>query len=118
LIEAVDPHDRVAVALRVTARGSFVLFWLAYAAGAMATLWGPPFTGLARHGREFGLAFALPFRAVKLQAGVKFTSVVAPIASFNSYIPVNVKTELEGFAVPRRRPVPDSEGVSVEATDV
>jgi hypothetical protein len=58
VFEAVDPHDRVAVALRVTARWSFVLFWLAYAAGAMATLWGPPFTGLARHGREFGLAFA------------------------------------------------------------
>jgi hypothetical protein len=58
VFEAVDPHDRVAVALRVTARWSFVLFWLAYTAGAMATLWGPPFTGLARHGREFGLAFA------------------------------------------------------------
>ena len=50
--------------------------------------------------------------------GVKFTTVVTPIASFNSYIAVNVQTELEGFAVPRRRPVPDSEGVSVKATDV
>jgi hypothetical protein len=50
--------------------------------------------------------------------GVKFTTVVTPIASFNSYIALNVQTELEGFAVPRRRPVPDSEGVSVKATDV
>src|SRR5262249_46396343 len=54
----VDAHDRVGVALRVTARWSFFLFWLAYAGGALATLWGQPFTGLARHGREFGLAFA------------------------------------------------------------
>jgi hypothetical protein len=54
----VDALDRGAVALRVTARWSFVLFWLAYAGGAMATLWGRPFDALARHGREFGLAFA------------------------------------------------------------
>jgi hypothetical protein len=55
---AVDAHDRVGVALRVTARWSFILFWLAYTGGPMATLWGRPFAGLARHGREFGLAFA------------------------------------------------------------
>jgi hypothetical protein len=54
----VDAHDRAGVALRVTARWSFLLFWLAYTGSAMATLWGPPFSGLARHGREFGLAFA------------------------------------------------------------
>jgi hypothetical protein len=34
------------------------LFWFAYTEDAMATLWGPPFDRLARHGREFGLAFA------------------------------------------------------------
>jgi hypothetical protein len=55
---AVGAHDRVGVALRVTARWSLLLFWLAYAGSAMATLWGPRFTALARHGREFGLAFA------------------------------------------------------------
>jgi hypothetical protein len=54
----VGAQDRAGVALRVTARWSFLLFWLAYTSGAMATLWGPPFSGLARHGREFGLAFA------------------------------------------------------------
>jgi hypothetical protein len=32
--------------------------WLAYAGSAMATLLSPPFSGLARNGREFGLAFA------------------------------------------------------------
>jgi hypothetical protein len=45
-------------ALRVTARLSLLLFWLAYAGGAMATLFGPTFAILARHGRDFGLSFA------------------------------------------------------------
>lgn len=45
-------------ALRLTARLSFLLFWLAYAGGAMAKLFGPPFAILARHGRYFGLSFA------------------------------------------------------------
>lgn len=47
-----------ALALRVTARWCFVLFWPAYAGGALAKLFGPRFAVLARHGREFGLAFA------------------------------------------------------------
>jgi hypothetical protein len=50
-------HGTVA-ALRVTARFSFLLFWLAYTAGAMTTLFGPAFEPLKRRGREFGLAFA------------------------------------------------------------
>jgi hypothetical protein len=58
VFDAVDAHDRIGAALRVTARWSFLLFWLSYTGSAMATLWGPPFTGLARHGRELGLAFA------------------------------------------------------------
>jgi hypothetical protein len=49
-------------ALRVTARWCFVLFWPAYAGGALAKFCGPRFAvlarHLARHGREFGLAFA------------------------------------------------------------
>ena len=48
----------IGLALRVTARWSFLLFWLAYTGSAMATLWGPRFGGLARRGREFGLGFA------------------------------------------------------------
>jgi hypothetical protein len=48
----------MALALRVTARWSFLPFWLAYAGGAMATLFGSRFDSLARRGRELGLAFA------------------------------------------------------------
>jgi hypothetical protein len=32
--------------------------WVAYAGGAMASLFGPTFDILARHGRDFGLSFA------------------------------------------------------------
>jgi hypothetical protein len=46
------------VALQVTARFSFLLFWPAYTARAMTTLFGPAFEPLKRRGREFGLAFA------------------------------------------------------------
>jgi len=46
------------IALRATARWSFLLFWLAYAGGALATLFGSRLTGLARQGRNLGLAFA------------------------------------------------------------
>ena len=45
-------------ALTVTARFSFLLFWLAYTGGALAALFGPAFLRLKRHAREFGLAFA------------------------------------------------------------
>jgi hypothetical protein len=47
-----------ALALKVTAVWSFLLFWLAYAGSAAATLFGPRFAGWARRGREFGLGFA------------------------------------------------------------
>jgi hypothetical protein len=46
------------MALRVTARWCFLVFWLAYAGGPLAVLFGPAFGRLARRGREFGLAFA------------------------------------------------------------
>jgi hypothetical protein len=45
-------------ALQVTARWSFLPFWLAYVSGSMSTLFGPTFDVLARRGREFGLAYA------------------------------------------------------------
>jgi hypothetical protein len=45
-------------ALRLTARWSFLLFWLAYAGGAMATLFGPAFKPVATRARELGLAYA------------------------------------------------------------
>jgi hypothetical protein len=50
--------DGLRLGLRVTARWSFLFFWLAYVGGAMAILFGPAFAGLARHARVLGLAFA------------------------------------------------------------
>jgi hypothetical protein len=50
--------DSIRVALRVTARWSFLLFWMAYVGRATTTLFGSAFAPLARRGREFGLAFA------------------------------------------------------------
>lgn len=50
--------DGIRQAIRLTARWSFLLFWLSYAGGAMDTLFGPAFAGLARSTRAFGLAFA------------------------------------------------------------
>jgi hypothetical protein len=51
-----------ALALRITARWCFLLFWGAYAGSAAARLFGTRcfgvFTALGRYGREFGLAFA------------------------------------------------------------
>jgi hypothetical protein len=44
------------LALELTARWSFLLFWLAYAGNATAQLFGV--RSLAGHGREFGPAFA------------------------------------------------------------
>jgi hypothetical protein len=46
------------LALRATARWSFLLFWLAYAGSGMAALCGARLDGLGRRGRELGLAFA------------------------------------------------------------
>ncbi len=56
-IFGVNPRA-IAGALRVTARFSVLLFWPAYAGGALAALYGPGFATLARRRREFGLAFA------------------------------------------------------------
>lgn len=50
--------DGLRLGLRVTARWSFLFFWLSYTGGALATLFGPAFAGLARRARSLGLAFA------------------------------------------------------------
>jgi hypothetical protein len=52
-----DP-DGLALAVRMTARWSFLFFWLSYAGGALATVFGPGFSALARRARPLGLAFA------------------------------------------------------------
>jgi len=49
-------NEGTRLALELTARWSFTLFWLAYAGNAVATITGP--ASLADHGRDFGLAFA------------------------------------------------------------
>ncbi len=59
LIAVATPRgERVALALRATARWSFLWFWLASTAGALFTLWGGRFEAPARRARDFGLAFA------------------------------------------------------------
>lgn len=45
-------------ALQVTARFSFLFFWLAYAGGALSRLFGHVFDPIARQARLFGLSFA------------------------------------------------------------
>ena len=50
--------DGLGQAIRYTARWAFLFFWLSYAGGALAILFGPAFAGLARRARSFGLAFA------------------------------------------------------------
>ncbi len=55
---AATPGERLAVALRATARWSFSWFLLASTGGALVTLFGTRFQALARRARDFGLAFA------------------------------------------------------------
>lgn len=50
--------ESLKLGLRMTARWSFVFFWLSYVGGAMASLFGSAFAGLARRGRQLGLSFA------------------------------------------------------------
>jgi hypothetical protein len=45
-------------ALAAVARLAFLLFWLAYSASALASLFGPRFQPLKRRARDFGLAFS------------------------------------------------------------
>jgi hypothetical protein len=48
----------IGLALQATARLSFLLFWPAYSASALAALFGPAFQPLKQHARELGLAFS------------------------------------------------------------
>jgi hypothetical protein len=50
--------DGLRLGVRITARWSFLFFWLSYAGGAMAILFGPAFAELARQARALGLSFA------------------------------------------------------------
>src|SRR5580692_5240996 len=52
------PGERLALALRTTARWSFALFWLATVGSALERLFGTRFEMLARRARDLGLSFA------------------------------------------------------------
>jgi hypothetical protein len=56
--------------------------------------------------------------AARALAQAQFTPAKSLIASFNSDIAVNVQTKLDGFAVPSRCPVPNSEGVPMQSMHV
>ena len=56
-VEGTDPES-LRDALRLTGRWSFLVFWLAYAGGSIAALFGSAFARLAGRGRDFGLAYA------------------------------------------------------------
>ena len=56
---ALGPEERgIHAALAAVARLAFLLFWLAYSASALASLFGPAFRPLKQRACEFGLAFA------------------------------------------------------------
>jgi hypothetical protein len=76
------PGERVSMALRATARWSFLLFWLASAGPALTTLFGSRFLPLARRARDFGLAFASAHLAhLGVVAWIYATSVIVPLRS-------------------------------------
>jgi hypothetical protein len=56
LVFAGTDQKSIRLALEVTARWSFLLFWLAYAGNAVAQLTG--WAGIGGHARESGLSFA------------------------------------------------------------
>jgi hypothetical protein len=69
------PPQRLGMALRATARWSFLWFCLATYGGALTALFGARFQPLARSAREFGLAFASAQSVhVALALGLLYTS--------------------------------------------
>lgn len=75
-------------ALQVTARFSFLLFWLAYAGGGLAVLLGPPLQPLQRHGRDFGLAFAAAHLVhIGLVAWLCWIGATPAIEVFRFFVP-------------------------------
>jgi hypothetical protein len=52
------PNDQLGVALRWSARWSFLWFWIASCSAALGVLFGPRLRALAARARQFGLAFA------------------------------------------------------------
>jgi hypothetical protein len=84
VLVALGPGERgTDVALQVTARLSFLLFWPAYAGSAMAALFGPTFEPLKQRAREFGLAFASAHLVhIALVVWLTHIGAAPPLASF------------------------------------
>jgi hypothetical protein len=81
---ALGPGERgTDVALQLTARLSFLLFWPAYAGSAMTALFGPAFEPMKRRAREFGLGFASAHLVhLALVAWLTHIGAAPPFASF------------------------------------
>ena len=75
-------------ALQMTARFSFLFFFLAYAGGGLAVLCGPTLRPIERHGRDFGLAFAADFVAPPLDGNTAHIALDLPFAILNIAAPV------------------------------
>jgi hypothetical protein len=74
------PTERLGMALRATARWSFVLFWLASTGGALSTLFGSSFHALKVRARDFALAFASAHLAhVGLIGWLYYTATGSPL---------------------------------------
>jgi hypothetical protein len=84
VLVALGPGERgTIVALQATARLSFVLFWPAYAGGALTTLFGLAFEGLKWRAREFGLAFASAHLVhIALVAWLTYIGAAPPLGTF------------------------------------
>lgn len=75
--------DGIHAALLATARWQFLLFWLAYAGGALASLFGPRLLPLRRHAREFGFGFAAALSVhLALVAWLCMIGDVPPVRTF------------------------------------
>jgi hypothetical protein len=71
------------VAIRATARLAYAFFLPAYIGSALATLFGPAFDALRRHGRDFGLAFAAALAVhLALVAWICVLGDIPPIRTF------------------------------------
>ena len=89
-LKGIDPKS-LRIALRLRARWSFVLFWVAYTGGAMGALFGPALAPLARRGREFGLPYARSSADSSWPCGV----------ALSDYVPAAAVRPVVGFLLHR-----------------
>jgi hypothetical protein len=76
-------HARLGLALQVTARFAFLLFWPAYVGSALTSLFGDAFLPLKTHGRELGLSFAAAIAVhLAVVAAVCLTGHPPPLKTF------------------------------------